>query len=57
MTARKMVLASEAVKQFQELIAKHGDLPVMYAIPDVGTFDIDPPRFDSDGEGDDCFVV
>lgn len=54
---RRIVLASEAAKKLLELIEKHGDLPVMYTIPDIGTFDIDLPKFDSDADGDDCFVV
>lgn len=55
--ARKIVLASELIAQLQLLVEKHGDLPVLFAVPDEGTFDVEPPVFDSDGAGDNCFII
>ncbi len=57
MPKQQTVKASKVISKLQELVAQHGDLPVMMAIPEVGTFDIDMPRFDSDGAGDDCFIL
>jgi hypothetical protein len=56
-----MVLASELIKKLAELVKERGDLPVMVAIncdgEHTGTYDIEPPKFDSDGAGDDCYIV
>lgn len=54
---QKQVLASELIKALQTLIDEHGDLAVMVAIEGDGTYPIDPPRFDTDGQGDDCYIV
>jgi hypothetical protein len=39
------------------MIGKRGDLAVMVAIADDGAYAVDAPHFDTDGAGDDCFIV
>ena len=51
------VLASEVIETLTKLVKKHGDCPVMVCIPDDGTYHVAPPVFDTDGEGDDCFII
>lgn len=53
----KKKMASELIAELQALVAKHGDQPVMVALPDDGSFAASTPSFDSDGEGDDCFII
>ncbi len=55
-TSRPPTMASTLVAELERLIAEHGDHPVLTAWPDIGAFDIDLPRFDSDGD-DACFLL
>jgi len=49
--------ASELLKKLTELVEVHGDLPVMVFIKDEGSYDVTPPKFDTDGAGDECFML
>jgi hypothetical protein len=51
------VMASAVAAELVTLIGKHGDKEVLFAIPDEGAFNVTLPRFDSDGAGDDCFLL
>lgn len=52
-----MVLASELAENLIQLIKEHGDHPVMVFIADDGSYDIELPKFDTDGAGDNCYII
>ena len=51
------ILASEVIEHLKKLIKTHGDLPIMIALPDDGTYNLAVPKYDADGLEDECFIV
>lgn len=56
--SQPQIKASEMIEQLEALIAKHGDLPIMFAVPDVCAVNVAKPKFAADdGDTGDCFIL